>query len=137
MDRAPGTACGRHTAVAMREGSRLLGNTRQRYGIGARLLHWSMAVLVLGLIGLGWWMVGLSYYDPWYHDASSLHEELGVVTWVVGLAFALGNLVNRPPDSLPMPWRERAAAVAAHKLLYLAVIVLPIAGYLITTADGN
>ena len=42
----------------------MLGNTKDRYGLAARLLHWSIAALVLGLIWLGWWMMGLGYYDP-------------------------------------------------------------------------
>jgi cytochrome b561 len=115
----------------------MLGNTPTRYGLPARLLHWSLAVLVLGLIGLGWWMMGLSYYDAWYYAAREWHAALGLAAWLLGLAFALGHLANRPPPSLPLaPW-ERAAAWAAHKLLYLALLLLPAAGYLILTADGN
>ena len=45
--------------------------------------------------------------------------------------------MNRPPPSLPLrPW-ERVAAWTSHRLLYLALLALPIAGYLIVTADGK
>ena len=37
----------------------MLGNTPLRYGFRTRLLHWLIALLILVLIGLGWWMVGL------------------------------------------------------------------------------
>ena len=115
----------------------MLGNTPLRYGFRTRLLHWLIALLILVLIGLGWWMVGLSYYDTWYHDATSLHEGLGVVAWVLAIVLVAGNLLNKPPKSLPLSWWEKPAAWAAHKLLYVAILGLPVAGYLISTADGN
>ena len=77
----------------------MLGNTPLRYGFRTRLLHWLIALLILVLIGLGWWMVGLSYYDTWYHDATSLHEGLGVVAWVLAIVLVAGNLLNKPPKS--------------------------------------
>ena len=115
----------------------MLGNSPTRYGLPARILHWSVAALVLFLIWLGWWMVELSYYDSWYYASRQWHEALGILVWAMGLMFAAGHLVNRPPASLPLTGWERRASWAAHKLLYLSLLVLPVTGYLIATADGN
>ena len=101
----------------------MFGNTPLRYGGPTRLVHWVLALLILGLIALGWWMVGLDYYDAWYHDATRMHEGFGVVAWCLALVFALGNILSKPPRSLPLRWWEKAAAGAAHKLLYLAILV--------------
>ncbi len=57
-----------------------LRNSTQGYGLVAILLHWSMAVLIIGLYLLGDWMVDLDYYHPWYLEAPDLHRGLGVVT---------------------------------------------------------
>ncbi len=35
----------------------MLGNSVERFGLPARLLHASLALLVLGLVVLGWWMM--------------------------------------------------------------------------------
>ena len=37
----------------------LFTNTRLRFGLFTRLLHWLIAILILGLIWLGWYMVDL------------------------------------------------------------------------------
>lgn len=115
----------------------MLGNTSSRYGLAARLLHWSLGALVLFLIWLGWWMVGLGYYDAWYYASRQWHEVLGILAWLFGLGFSIGHLLNRPPPSLALNGWERVASAAAHKLLYLSLLALPVAGYLIATADGN
>ena len=113
------------------------GKSLDRYGLTARLLHWALVGLVLGLIAMGWWMMDLGYYDPWYYASRQWHEALGILAWLLGLAFIFNNLMNRPPQSLTTrPW-ERVASWTAHKLLYLALLALPLAGYLIETADGS
>ncbi|ENV3744797.1 TPA: cytochrome b, partial [Enterobacter roggenkampii] len=47
-------------------------NSSRRYGIISIGLHWIFALAVYGMFGLGLWMVTLSYYDGWYHQAPEL-----------------------------------------------------------------
>lgn len=54
-------------------------NTPQRYGVVSAALHWLIAIAVYGMFALGLWMVTLSYYDGWYHQAPELHKSIGVV----------------------------------------------------------
>ena len=37
----------------------LIRNTHERYGAVAKALHWGLAVLILGLVWLGWVLVDL------------------------------------------------------------------------------
>ena len=46
---------------------------------------------VYGMFGLGLWMVTLSYYDGWYHQAPELHKSIGVL--LMTLTFTLRILV--------------------------------------------
>ena len=115
----------------------MLGNSPTGYGLAARCLHWLLAVLTLGLVAMGWWMMDLGYYDPWYYASRQWHEALGIVVWLLGLAFAAGHLTNRPPESLTQRRWEGLASQIAHKLLYLALLVLPVTGYLIETGAGK
>ena len=46
-------------------------NSPTRYGVISMSLHWLMAIAVYGMFGLGLWMVTLSYYDGWYHQAKA------------------------------------------------------------------
>ena len=41
----------------------MLKNSPEHYGLVTKLLHWCIALLIIGLIGLGTYMVDLSYYE--------------------------------------------------------------------------
>ncbi|MGP9832918.1 cytochrome b [Marinobacter sp. NSM] len=115
-----------------------LRNTNTAYGLIAVSLHWLVALAVIGLFGLGWWMVELSYYDPWYRQGPHIHRSIGILLFIVVVARLLWRVVTPPPRPLPEHQRwEVIAAHGAHGLLYLLLFVAMISGYLITTADGS
>lgn len=109
-----------------------------RFDRVARSLHWSMAILLLGMVGWGFYAARLNFYDPLYHRALSWHRSLGVLLFgllLVRIAWRLGH----PPAPLPesMPLWERRAAHLTQLALYLFMFLLPVTGYLISTADGR
>ena len=113
-------------------------NTESRYGLATKLLHWSVATLILGLVWLGWYMVGLTYYDAWYNDSLAWHKALGIVAFVLGAVKIAWTVHSRPPayaGSLK-PW-ERAAATAVHHLFYVMMVLIPLTGYLVSTSEGE
>jgi cytochrome b561 len=116
----------------------MLRNTQENYGLVAIALHWLVALAVFGLFGLGLWMTGLDYYDPWYKRAPDLHRSFGALlcaVLVLRLAWRIGNPRPLPEPNLT-PF-ERAAARVAHALLYALLFAVMAAGYLISTADGR
>ena len=116
----------------------MLKNSAERYGLVTKLLHWTIALAILGLIGLGWYMVDLTYYDPWYHKTLSLHRVLGLGVLGAAICFLLWQRVSRPP-ALPasIPRAQQLAAAAVHHLLFLMMLLLPVTGYLISTSAGQ
>lgn len=115
-----------------------LKNSSTSYGWIAIVLHWLVAVAVIGLFALGLWMVDLDYYDPWYKQGPDLHKGIGVLLFLVMLVRLVWRLSNPTPADEPgvSAW-ERLAARLAHGLLYLLLFALMISGYLISTADGR
>ncbi|GAB4293528.1 MAG: cytochrome b [Thiohalomonadaceae bacterium] len=115
-----------------------LRNDREHYGLVAVTLHWLVALTVFGLFGLGLWMTGLTYYDPWYRQGPALHKSFGVVLFAVMLVRLAWRLYSPPPAPLashtPL---ERRAAHLVHGLLYLLLFAIMASGYLISTADGR
>lgn len=115
-----------------------LANTDSSYGLVTRVLHWSNALLIVVLLGLGWWMVGLSYYDRWYHDATQWHKALGMLVlflaWVKVGWLALERRVTPADDG--GRW-QRLAARVTHLALLILMIVIPCTGYLISTSAGD
>jgi len=103
-----------------------------RFTLPARLLHWSMAVLILAMLPIGAAMV-TSLGD--YHALVSLHRPLGVLI----LALALLRLAYRrrhPPPPLPadLPRWQRRAAHASHLALYGLMLALPLVGWAMLSA---
>jgi len=114
-----------------------LRNSASRYGAVSIFLHWGVALVVFGLFGLGLWMVGLDYYDPWRKAGPDLHKSIGLVLLAVMLLRVLWRLISPPP---PAPASHgaltRMAAKLGHLALYLGLFAVMAAGYLISTADG-
>lgn len=116
----------------------MLRNTETRYGLVARFFHWSVAVLFIGLIGLGWYMVGLTYYDPLYHDTLEWHKALGmIVLALVVLRLAWLAVPPRPRPAPTLTPFERIASRATHDILRLAMVLIPVSGYVISTSAGD
>jgi cytochrome b561 len=113
-------------------------NDERSYGVLAIVLHWLTAALILGLFGLGLWMVELTYYDPWYRRAPEIHKGIGVLLFLtlsIRLAWRYAN--PRPRPEAGVSAFERRASAPVHALLYLLPFAAMLSGYLISTADGR
>lgn len=115
-----------------------LKNTANRYGWASIVLHWSMALLVIGMFALGLWMRDLSYYDPWYRQGPFIHKSIGMLLMALLLFRLLWKAMNIRPDDVPTlkRWEKRSARLT-HGALYLLLMAIMAAGYLISTADGR
>ena len=111
-----------------------LRNDSDNWGGVAKTLHWSMAGLVFVELVLGWMAVA------WPLTPTKLylfiwHKSLGFVILflvLIRLVWRFSGPRPRFPDSTTV-W-ERWSAVIVHELLYAMLIVLPITGWLFTSA---
>lgn len=113
-------------------------NSPEGYGRVSRLLHWSIALGIFGLVGLGWYMVGLTYFDPLYHTALTWHKAIGMGVLLLATMFLGWKLVSpSPAHPASLGLLQRRAAAAVHALLYFMMLTIPLTGYLISTSDGK
>ena len=113
-------------------------NDANNYGAVSIVLHWLMAIVIVGLFALGYWMRGLSYYDEWYRLGPYIHKSIGILlamTLVLRVSWRLSNTTPRDADSLKA-WEKRSAHLV-HWLLYGLLLAIVCSGYLISTADGR
>ncbi|MFK3870247.1 cytochrome b [Pseudoalteromonas rhizosphaerae] len=116
----------------------MLKNTKSSYGVVAILLHWLMAVIVIGLFGLGLYMVELTYYDSWYKGSLDLHKSVGItLVALLIFRFAWRALGTQPEPVAGSSKALNNVAHTVHIFLYLLLSVIVISGYLISTADGR
>jgi cytochrome b561 len=106
----------------------------QGYTLTARVLHWITAVLVLGLIAIGFAIANFDF-GAWQDTLYHLHRSTGAVL----LPLVLGRLLWRlthPAPQLPadIPAIQQFAAHATHWALYALLIVQPIVGWIATSA---
>lgn len=115
----------------------MLKNTPTHYGLVAKGLHGLMTLLILFLIGWGIWMSDLSYYHPQYHTAPALHKAVGVLVFMLALIRLGWRLTDPPPPYLSTlkPWEIKLAKATTH-MFYLLFLLIPVAGYLASTARG-
>jgi len=116
----------------------MLVNDNECYGLVSKLLHWTVAVLIIGLVALGWYMVDLTYYDRWYNASLEWHKALGIFALLIGALMVSWTLASRSP-ALPvgMSVWERLGARAMHATLLFMMVAIPATGYVISTSAGD
>lgn len=100
-----------------------------RYTRLAVILHWVVAVLIVVNVGLG--LVAESLPDSAIRLAIDTHKSIGIT--LLGLVLLrLFWRIGHPPPPLPGAYArwERIASHAAHGLLYLLMLALPLSGWL-------
>lgn len=111
-----------------------LFNTRDHYGWVAIVLHWLIAILLIGLLVLGFYMTAL----PISLQKLKLygwHKEYGFLALFLAIIRMSWRLMNVIPH-LSLPWFEVWAARAVHLTFYGFMFAMPVTGWLITSAAG-
>lgn len=102
----------------------------------AVLLHWLIALLIVISFGVGLYMVDLKL-SPTKLKIYSYHKWVGVSIFALVVIRLLWRATHRTP-ALPndMPDWQRRFAEAMHWFLYLLILVIPISGWLMSSAKG-
>lgn len=115
-----------------------LRNTRESYGSVSRLSHAVTAVLVLSQIPIGWYMAGLSNEDAAYWRLLTLHETLGLGVFTLAVVRTVWLWISPNPELPPLltAW-ERNTARLVHVFFRVALLVIPVIGFLCVASDGE
>ncbi len=111
-------------------------NTPNAYGLVAQLFHWA---IVVG--------IALQYIWAWRADETDSirleyqlivqHKSIGMTVLALAILRIGWRLFNRPP-ALPAGMKrwERLAATFTHWALYGVILMLPISGWIYSSAAG-
>ena len=108
----------------------------QRYTWTAISLHWLIAILIFIAFPLGLYMHDLPL-SPYKLKLYSWHKWVGVTVLMLVILRVFWRTTHTPPtlpDSLPQ-WQKLASQII-HFLLYVLIIVVPISGWLMSSAKG-
>lgn len=111
-----------------------LRNTKESWGSLAKTFHWVIAALVLGMIGFGLYVHDLPR-GPLKAELMAYHKSTGMLILALMSARLLWRLVNPTPVLPPaLKGWEKAVAMGTHWLLYGLVFLMPVSGYVMTSA---
>ena len=113
-------------------------NSTARYSVTTIVLHWLMLLLLVGVYGA-------IEFREFYPKGSEPREALKMWHFMLGLSVLglvwfriVARLLWAPPQPSPdePSWRQ-AVARAIHFALYVFMVGMPIAGWLILSAEGE
>jgi cytochrome b561 len=97
------------------------------FSFAARLLHWLMATMILSML-----VIGLDKNLLW------LHEPLGISILVLAFIRIHVRLNDdAPPLPQDIPPVQRLAARLSHLLLYALMVIMPLVGWSMVSAEGS
>lgn len=104
----------------------------QRYAPTAIALHWIVGLAVLGMIGLGVWMINLPKgVGPFRAEMYNLHKSIGMTVGLLVFARLAWRVTHTAP---PLPAALRHWQVLAsrftHDALYVCIVIQPVTGVL-------
>ena len=102
----------------------------------AIFLHWLVALGLVGTFALGFYMEGLPL-SPNKLKLYSWHKWAGMTLFAIIVVRLAWRLSHRPPE-LPasMGTGARMLAHAGHWLLYALMLLIPVSGWLMSSAQG-
>src|ERR1700733_14325126 len=95
-----------------------------------RSLHWLSAVLVVGLLGLGFVMVQLVHDPAKRFDLTQSHKSIGLIVLALTLARLGLRIIVTPPKEEPIKRHLRLTAKGTHTALYGLLVLMPLSGWL-------
>jgi cytochrome b561 len=111
-------------------------NHASTYHPVAKFLHWLSALAVVGMIAVGWWMVGLPL-GLLKLQVYGWHKWIGLAVLTLTVARLLWRW-RVPGPKLPnsvAPW-ERRLAPFVHSLLLGLLLAMPLTGWTMSSAAG-
>lgn len=109
-----------------------------RYHGGAMALHWLTAFMVIGLLISGTTMDALGRDNPAVAQILPVHASFGMTVLVLTLARIALRFAAPPPKlGAEMAAWERLIARITHVLFYVALLLLPLSGWVVTSVAPN
>lgn len=111
-------------------------NTPTRFGLVTRLLHWGMALALVGMLAFG---TRIATMEPglanlWMYG---LHKSIGLILLGLVIVRLVWHRLSPPPapQGATDDWTQRMAR-AAHGLMYVLLLAIPVSGWVASSASG-
>ncbi|MEL6839528.1 MAG: cytochrome b [Pseudomonadota bacterium] len=111
--------------------------TTKKYPGTSRLIHWIMAILILGMIPGGFLMVQEGLPRSLQNTLFISHKNIGVLLLLLIFVRLLNRWLNPPQlTQVELAPLQEFAARMTHIALYVLLLIMPLAGYIRVRAGG-
>ena len=110
-------------------------NTQDHYGLIARLLHWLIAALAIGML-VGGGLLSILPSGGFKAVAITGHKSIGVVIFLLMIGRIAWRLTNPQPRDLGNIPVLNYIARLVHIFLYVLLLLQPLVGILMSQAYG-
>jgi len=108
-------------------------DTKLKFSPLTLLLHWLIAVSIIGMCGFGLYMVKTKSFSLFH-----IHKSFGLLVFVLAVLRVLWRWKNGFPEpARPLSRFEHLAALWMHKALLACTLLMPITGMLFSGASGH
>jgi cytochrome b561 len=109
----------------------------KKYPLTMRILHWAMALIIVGLVCVGSYMADLPDDAVDKYALYPWHKSFGVLILILVVARLVIRKLSVIPD-LPSAFssKEKLIIKIGHGTLYLLMIATPAVGYAMSCAAG-
>ncbi len=107
------------------------------YNTVAKILHWLMAVMILSLLCVGFYMQDLPRDDALRPTLYMMHKASGMTVLFLVVLRLLWRLTHKPPSLNRYSGLVKKAASISHVSLYILMFAIPLSGFLMSTAGGH
>lgn len=110
----------------------------EKYDYRLRLLHWTLAVLIIVMLAAGFIIAGMNgKVNPSKYTLLMLHESFGVIILLLLLwRMALRISTYMPPFPAKIAPIYRKLAKPTHYILYFFMLIMPLSGALGSMLNG-
>lgn len=110
-------------------------DTPYTYGLISKILHWTIALIVIGNLAVGWLLEDMQM--PGKLPIVLLHKSFGtlvLILMIVRFTWRQTQGFPKLPDGLPA-WQKHLAHLV-HVVFYPVLILMPVVGWLMSSAAG-
>ena len=114
----------------------MIKSTSDSYGFLAKAFHWIIALMIIGMIAVGFVMTAMEP-APTKFFIYGLHKATGIVILALVFLRLMWRLYN-PSPQLPLEltsWHRRMGKLSPI-VLYFLLFLMPISGYILSEAGG-
>lgn len=113
-----------------------LRNTTETYGSMAKTIHWLIFLMVTTLLIVGFFMGDIE--KPLRYTIYNIHKLAGITVLTIMIFRVYWTITNpKLSYSAELPAWQILAARTVHYILYALVILMPLSGWIMSTAAGH